>query len=177
MKDANLNTSCEVTLFDNSVMANINKLKEQHICVVLASIYKELTKNLQLNNFTEDNLKNRINELLVSGKIIDKPNRDCPLYVLNGDTSPTPTQTDPTFDHVYELELLETLVTPLNSPFSTPVLDRQIEFTTIVQQQTSQSILVNELFSETMLKKAHYTTFKKEIILELQRKIEGIFYV
>ena len=26
-----------------------------------------------------------------------------------------------------------------------------------------------------MLKKAHYTTFKKEIIIELQKTVEGIF--
>ena len=45
-----------------------------------ASIYKELKKS-ELNNFTEDNLKDRINALLVSGKIIDKPNRDCLSYL------------------------------------------------------------------------------------------------
>ena len=39
----------------------------------------------------------------------------------------------PTFDHVYEPEFLETPVTPLNSPLSTPVLDGQIETPTIGQ--------------------------------------------
>ena len=90
------------------------------------------------------------------------------MYLLNGNTSPITTQIDPTFDHVYEPELLETPVTPLNSPFSTLVLDGQIETPTFGQQQTSPSILENELFLDTMLKKAHYTTFKKEIIVELQ---------
>ena len=85
------------------------------------------------------------------------------------------TQTDLAFDHVNEPELLETPVTPLNSPFSNPVLDRQIEAPTIAQQQTSPFILENELFLDTMLKKAHYTTFKKEIIIELQKTVEGIF--
>ena len=113
-------------------------MKKQHKRVDLASIYEELTETLELNNFTEDHLKNRINALLVSGKIIGKLNRDCPSYLLNGNTSPIATQTDPTFDHVSELELLETPVTPLNSPFSTPVLERQIETPTIGQQQTSQ---------------------------------------
>ena len=103
-------------------MGAINRLRNQHKRAALASICKKLTKNLELNN-----LKNRISALLVSGKIIDKPNRDRPSYLLNGNTSPITTQTDPTFDHVYELELLETPVTPLNSPFSTLVLDRQIE--------------------------------------------------
>ena len=134
----------------------------------LASIYKELTKNLELNDFTEDHSGNRINALFVSGKIIDKTNRDHPSYLLNGNTSPT-------FDHAYEPELLETPVTPLNSPFSTPVLDGEIETPTIGQQHISPSILENELFLDTMLKKAHYTTFKKEIIVELQKTVEGIF--
>ena len=100
MKGTSVNTSSEVTLLDNNVMATINKLKSQHKRVDLASIYKELTKTLELNNFTEDHLKDRINALLVSGKIIDKLNRDHPSYLLNGNTSPITTQTDPTFDHV-----------------------------------------------------------------------------
>ena len=95
------------------------------------------------------------------------------IYLLNGNTSPITTQTDSTCDH--ESELLENPVTPLNSSFSTPVLDGQIETPTIEQQQTSPSILDNEPFLDTMLKKAHHTTFKKEIIIELQKAVEGIF--
>ena len=120
-------------------------------------------------------MKDRINALLVRGKIIDKPNRNRPSYLLNGNTSPITTQTDPAFDHVHEPELLETPVTYLNSPFSTAVLDRQIETPTVGQQQTSPSIIENELFLDAILKKAHYTTFKKEIIIELQKTVQGIF--
>ena len=176
MNGTNVNTSSEVTLFDNNVMATIYKLKNQHKRADLASIYKELTKNLELNNFTEDRLRNRINALLVSGKIIDKLNRDRPSYLLNGNDSPITTQTDPAFDHVYEPELLETPVTPLNSPFSTPVIDRQIEAPNTGQQETSSSILENELYLDTV-EKAHYTTFKREIIIELQKTVEGIIYL
>ena len=70
---------------------------------------------------------------------------------------------------------METPVPLLNSPLSTPVLDRQIETPTIGQQQTSPSIPENELFLDIMLKKADYTTLKKEIIIELQKTVEGIF--
>ena len=136
----------EVTPFDNNVTATIIKLRNQHKSADLACIYKELTKNLELNKFTEDHLKNRINALLVNGKIIDKPNRDRPSYLLNENVSPT-------VDHVYEPELLETPLTPLNSPLSAPRLDGEIETPTIGQQHTSPSILENELFLDTMLKK------------------------
>ena len=156
-----------VTPFGNNVMATIIKLRNQHKRADLASIYKESTKNLELNKFTEDHLKNRINTLLVNGKIIDKPNRDRPSYLLNENVSPT-------VDHVYEPELLETPLTPLNSPLSAPRLDGEIETPTIGQQHTSSSILENELFLDTMLKKAHYTTFKNEITTELQKTVEGI---
>ena len=133
-------------------MAIINKLKNQHKREDLTSIYKEL-KRSELNNFTEDHLKNKINTLLVSEKIIDKPNRERPSYLVNGNTSPATTQNDPAFDSVYEPELVETPVTPLNCPLSTLVLDGQIETPTSGQQQTSLSILENELFLDTMLKK------------------------
>ena len=75
MKYISVNTSSEVTLFDNNVVATINKLRNQHKRADLASIYKELTKNLELNNFTEDHLKNRINAILVNGKIIQTEQR------------------------------------------------------------------------------------------------------
>ena len=172
MKDTSVNTSSEVTLFDNNVKATINKLRNQHKHADLASIYKELTKNLVLNNLTEKHFKNRINALLVSGKVIGKPNRDRPSYLLNGNSPPITTKSDSTFDHVYEPELLETPATPLNSSFSTPILDRRTETPTNGQQQTSLSILENKLFLDTMLKKAHYTTFKKEIIVELQKTVK-----
>ena len=158
MKGASVNTSSEATLFDNNVMATINKLKNQYKRTDLASIYKKLTKNLELRNFTEDHLK-KINTILVSRKIIEKPNRDRLSYVLNGNTSLITTQTDPAFDYLYE-----TPVTPLNSPFSTTVLDRQIETPTIGQQQPSPSILESELFSGTMLKKAHYKLLRRKLL-------------
>ena len=88
-------------------MPTINKLKNQHKRTNLASIYKELRKNLELSGITEDHFKNRINAFLVSGKIIDKPDQDCQSYLPNQNTSPNKTQTDPAFDHVYELELPE----------------------------------------------------------------------
>ena len=63
MKGTIVNTSSEVTPFDNNVMATINKLRNQHKRADLASIYKELTKSLELKDFTEDHLKIRINAL------------------------------------------------------------------------------------------------------------------
>ena len=90
-------------------MTTINKLKNQHKRADLARIYKELTRSLELN-ITEDHLKNKIDVLLVSGETIDKSNRDRQSFLLNGNTSPTATKTDPAFDHVYDPELQETLV-------------------------------------------------------------------
>ena len=76
MKDTGVNTSSEVTLFDKNVMKTINKLKTLHMRADLSSNYKELTKNLELNNITDDHSKYRINALLVIGKIIDKPSTE-----------------------------------------------------------------------------------------------------
>ena len=88
----------EVNLFDNNVMTTNNKLKNQHKRADLASIYNKLTKKIELNNFTEDHLKNRINALLGSRKVIDKPNRDRPSYLLNGNTSPITTPIIPSLN-------------------------------------------------------------------------------
>lgn len=50
-----------------------------------------------------------------------------------------------------------------------------METPTTGQQQTLPSILKNELFIDTMLKKADYTNIMKEIVIELQKTIEIIF--
>ena len=57
MKDTGVNTRIKVSVFDDNVMTTINKLKNQHKRADLASIYKELAKNLGLSNITEDHLK------------------------------------------------------------------------------------------------------------------------
>ena len=57
MKDTGVNTRIKVSIFDDNVMTTINKLKNQHKRADLASIYKELAKNLGLGNITEDHLK------------------------------------------------------------------------------------------------------------------------
>ena len=44
MKGTSVNTSSEVTLFDNNAMAILNKLKNQHKRADLARIYNELKK-------------------------------------------------------------------------------------------------------------------------------------
>ena len=44
LKVTSLNTSSEVTLFDNNAMPIINKLKNQHKRADLARIYNELKK-------------------------------------------------------------------------------------------------------------------------------------
>ena len=179
MKDTTVNTSSEVTLFDKNVIATINKLKNQHKRADLASIYKELTtKNLELNNFTEDHLKNRINALLVSGKIIDKPNRDHQSYLLNENTSPITTQTDFAFYHVDKPELLETH----SHLFKQPILKFSIrQANRNSHHRTATDIPVYSrkwaLFRHYDEKNSshHHTTFKKEIIIELHKTVEGIF--
>ena len=45
MKSTSVITNSEVTLFDNNVMATINKLKNQRKRADLASIYEELKQN------------------------------------------------------------------------------------------------------------------------------------
>ena len=115
----------------------------------------KITQNLVPNNITGDRLKKQ---------------NQCTFNTLF-----TTTQTVPAFDHVYEPELPDTPVIPLNIPLATPILDTEIETLTIGKQQAFRFILENELFIDTMMKKAHYTTFNKEIIMELQKRISIIF--
>ena len=63
------NTSGEVTLFDNNVMATINKLKNQYKRADLGSIYKELKKKLELKGTVMQIKKALINDRLDASKL------------------------------------------------------------------------------------------------------------
>ena len=73
----------DLTILDNSVFAIINNLWKRHKCSNLDKIYNELIKTMDYKNTSKEYLHNRINELTIQGKIINKPNRKNDLYCVN----------------------------------------------------------------------------------------------
>ena len=73
----------DLTILDNSAFAIINHLREQNKRINLDKIYDELIKTINFQNTSKEHLYNKINELIIQGKIRNKPNRNDYSYRIN----------------------------------------------------------------------------------------------
>ena len=73
----------DITILDNSVFAIINNLRKQHKRANPDKIYNELIKTIDSENASKEHLHHRINELIIQGKVINKPNRNDNSYRVN----------------------------------------------------------------------------------------------
>ena len=73
----------DLTILDNNVLAIINHLRKQHKRANVGKIYNELIKTINFENASREHLHDRINELIIQGKILNKPNRNDDSYRVN----------------------------------------------------------------------------------------------
>ena len=73
----------DLTIFDKKVFAIINHLRKQHKRANLDKIYNELIKKTNFEKTSQEQLRDRINELIIHGKIVNKPNRNDNSYRVN----------------------------------------------------------------------------------------------
>ena len=76
---ANIN----LTILDNKVFAIINHLMKQHNHANVDKIYNKLKKTINFENTSREHLHDRINELIIQGRIVNKPNRNDDSYLVN----------------------------------------------------------------------------------------------
>ena len=73
----------DLNILDKSVFAITNNLRKEHKRENLDKIYNELIKTTYYKNTSKENLHERINELIIQGKIINKPKRNDDSYRVN----------------------------------------------------------------------------------------------
>ena len=73
----------DLTILDSNVFAIINHLRKQHKPANLDKIYSELIKTINFKNKSREHPHDRINELIIQGKIVNKPNRNDDSYRVN----------------------------------------------------------------------------------------------
>ena len=66
----------DLTIFEKKVFAIINHLRKQHKRADLDKLYNELIKKINFENTSKEHLRDRINELIIHGKIVNKPYRN-----------------------------------------------------------------------------------------------------
>ena len=66
--------TASIANIDLTILHNINHLRKQHKRANLDKIYNELIKKTNFENAGREHLHDRINELIIQGKIVKKPN-------------------------------------------------------------------------------------------------------
>ena len=76
----------EFIKLDNTILYVIKKIKNQHQRADIEHIFDEATKTIDFQHITKDPLKDRVNQLLQSSKLMYKINRSKDSFFLNEDT-------------------------------------------------------------------------------------------
>ena len=66
----------------------VTDLRRKHNRTACKSIHKEIVKIANFINISKEDLMNRINIVLIDGKILNKRNRNLDSYYVNENTSP-----------------------------------------------------------------------------------------
>ena len=70
----------DLTILDNNVFAIINHLRKQHKRANLDKICNKLIKTKNFENTSKEHVHDRINELIIQEKILNKPDRNDDSY-------------------------------------------------------------------------------------------------
>ena len=73
----------DLTIHDNNVFVIINHSRKQHKYDNLHKIYNELIKTIDFQNTSKEHFHDRVTELIIQEKIVNKPNRNDDSYRVN----------------------------------------------------------------------------------------------
>ena len=178
---ANIN----LTILDNNVFAIINHLRKQHRRANLGKIYNELIKTINFENASREHLHDRINELIIQGKIVNKPNRNDDSYRVNESIVDlnieqleysSLTENDlsfatPNTKQSSSIESVNTPKKPINNIPETSNLPQKDSNS----KESVRIIMESQTFNDNIFEKMKIESLKTEIISSLESTISSLF--
>ena len=173
----------DLTIHDNNVFVIINHSRKQHKYDNLHKIYNELIKTIDFQNTSKEHFHDRVTELIIQEKIVNKPNRNDDSYRVNESVV-----------H-FNIEQLEYCNLPASDLSLATHTTKQSSFIESVNTQKNsinnipetylKKILVAKNLSEELLNQKHSMTtylkkmkiesLKAEIIFSLESTISFLF--
>ena len=175
----------DLTTLDNNAFATINYLRKQHKFVSFDKIYNELIKTINFENASREHLHDRINELIIQGKIVNKPNRNDDSYRVNesivdfnieqledsslsgSDLSFIP----PNTKQSSSIESVNTPRKPTNNILGTPNFPQK----NINSKESVRRIMESQTFNDNISEKMKIESRKTGIISSLESTISSLF--
>ena len=165
--------------FDGMIADVITDLRRKHKSAYCESIRKEIAKLADFSDDSKKDLMNRINTLLIDGKILNEQNRNLDFYYVNENTSPdnnnfseTPhnnilfnTSTDDT-EPIFPVTSKTPSITKEGSTSINPIPELTIGFTS----PDGQSLDIDAISEKIKIQ-----SFKDNILQNLRENIIEIF--
>ena len=175
----------DLSILDNNVLAIINHLRKQHKQANVGKIYNELIKTINFENASREHLHDRINELIIQGKILNKPNRNDDLYRVNEsivdfniqqlEYSSLPGSdlsfATPNTKQSSSIESVNTPRNPINNIPETLNLPQK----DINSKESVRRIMESQTFNDNISEKMKIESLKTEIISSLESTISALF--
>ena len=172
----------DLTVLDNNVFAIITHLRKQHKRANLDKIYNELIKTI---NTSREHLHDRINELIIQGKIVIKPNRNDDSYRVNESTVDFNTEqlgysslpgsdvsfATPNTKQSSSIEPVNIPRKPINNIPETPNLPQK----DINSKESVRRIMESQTFNDNISEKMKIESLKTQIISSLESTISSLF--
>ena len=149
----------QLNTLENSLYTIIDKLKRQRKRADTDSIYDNLVKSATFQNLSKDALQDKIDYLVIEGKIINKINRGKISYWINEQIVYTATETTANLLHNFTLDTPN--ISPSSSPFhydsSSSIIPLSLETpATTTQNKQNENIKdTDNLIDETIIKFKH----------------------
>ena len=160
-------------------------MRKQHKRANLAKIYNKLIKTIDFANASREHLHDRINELIIQGKIVNKPNRNDDSYRVNdsivdfnieqleysslpGNDLPFATSNT---KQSSSTESVNTPRKPINNIPETPNLPQK----DINSKESVRRIMESQTFNDNISQKIKIESLKTKIISSLESTISSLF--
>ena len=175
----------DLSILDNNVLAIINHLRKQHKQANVGKIYNELIKTINFENASREHLHDRINELIIQGRILNKPNRNDDSYRVNEsivdfniqqlEYSSLPGSdlsfATPNTKQSSSIESVNTPRNPINNIPETLNLPQK----DINSKESVRRIMESQTFNDNISEKMKIESLKTEIISSLESTISALF--
>ena len=175
----------DLTILDNNVFVIINHLRKQHKLANQDKIYNELIKIINFENTSREHLPDRINELIIQGKIVNKLNRNDDSYRVNesivdfnielleysGLPGSDLSFATPNTKQSFSIRSVNTPRKLISSKPETPNLPQK----DINSKESVRRIMESQTFSDNISEKMKFESLKTEIISSLESIISSLF--
>ena len=175
----------DLTILDNNVLVIINHLRKQNKRANLHKIYNEVIKTINFENANREHLHNRINELIIQGKIVNKPNRSDDSYRVNESFADFNSEqleysslpgsdlsfATPNAKLSSSIESVNTPRKPINNIPETPNLPQKV----FNSKESVRRIMESQTFNDNISENMKIENLKTEIISSLESTISSLF--